>query len=86
MFSIYDTDMNSYPLSSIESYELIDGKKSGGSMIARAGIGFAVLGPVGLLAGATAKKKYKVLLLMKSGSKKVVTLKEKELKKLMESI
>ena len=79
-----DTDLNIYYVKDIAEYQLTDSKKSGGSAIARAGLGALALGPVGLLAGVTAKKKYSVLLIMKTGSKKMVTLNEKNLKILME--
>ena len=81
-----DTDFNVYYIKDIAEYQLTDSKKAGGSAIARASLGALVLGPVGLLAGATAKKKYSVLLVMKTGSKKMVTLNEKNLKILMENV
>lgn len=81
-----DTNHNIYNYSQIAEYQLTDAKKSGGSAIARAGLGALALGPVGLLAGVTAKKKYSVLLVFKSGTKKMVTLDEENLKKLMENV
>jgi hypothetical protein len=83
---IYDTDYNCYKTSDIDSYELLDAKKSGVSAVGRAAVGAAVLGPVGLLAGVTAKKKYKVLLKFKNGIKKIVTLSEKDLNLLVENV
>ena len=82
----YDKDMMRYNTNDISEYQLVNSKKSGGSIIARGGLGMLALGPVGLLAGATAKNKCSVLLIYKSGSKKMVTLKEKDLKILMENV
>lgn len=82
----YDVKNNYYKTDEIKDYQLIDSKKSGGSAIARAGLGAMVLGPVGLLAGATAKKKYSVLLIYKSGFKESVVLNESNLKTLMENV
>lgn len=78
-YSQYNTD-------DIASYELIDAKKSGGSTIMRAGIGAAFLGPVGLLAGATAKKKYSVAIHLKNGTTKVIKVSENDLKILIEKV
>lgn len=82
----YDVKNNYYKTDEIKDYQLIDSKKSGSSAIARAGLGAMVFGPVGLLAGTTAKKKYSVLLIFKSGFKKSVVLNESNLKTLMENV
>lgn len=84
--TFFDTKNNIYNTDEIKDYQLTDSKKSGGSAIARAGLGAMVLGPVGLLAGATAKKKYTVLLIHKSGFKEMVVLSESNLKILMENV
>lgn len=83
---LYDENSKQYNIDDIESYLLMDSKKSGGSIAVRGGLGAIALGPIGLLAAVTAKKKYSVLLIMKNGTKKVVTLSESELKKLVERV
>ena len=82
----YDTKNNYYRTDDIADYQLTDSKKSGGSAVIRAGLGAMVFGPAGLLAGATAKKKYTVLLIHKSGFKEMVVLNESNLKILMENV
>lgn len=87
MGTIYDKDFGGYyEVDDIKSYELIDSKKSGGSTLMRAGIGAAFLGPVGLLAGATAKKNYSVLINLKNGTSKVIKINEADLKYLLEKV
>jgi len=46
----------------LEAYQIIDANKSASSTILRAGVGAMVLGPIGLAAGLTGKKKYRVIL------------------------
>lgn len=82
----YDIKGKKYDTKNIKDYQLTDSKKSGGSMIARGGLGAALLGPVGLFAAATAKKKYKVLLIYKSDYKEMVVLNESNLEILMENV
>lgn len=65
----------------IKSYELItdDIRKSGTSAILRGGLGAAVLGPVGLLAGMSAKNKgiYQVAIEFKDGKKSLLEIDDK---------
>lgn len=75
-----------YNTVSIKSYEIIDSKKSGASTIMRAGIGAAFLGPVGLLAGATAKKTYSVLIIFDDGYSTLMKINETDLKTLVSNV
>lgn len=60
---VYDDITNkNIELKGLKAYQLIDANTSGSSAIARAGIGAALLGPVGLIAGLSAKKKYDIML------------------------
>lgn len=65
----------------VESYELItdEMRKSGTSAILRGGLGSLVLGPVGLLAGLTAKNKgtYQVAILFRDGKRSLIEIDEK---------
>ena len=62
----------------VEAYEVVgeDVKTSGASAIARGAIGSAILGPVGLLAGVSAKKKgiHTVAVQFKDGKKSLMDL------------
>ena len=82
----FDKKNNSYNTKDIVNYQLMDSKKSGTSTVLRAGLGAVALGPVGLLVGVTAKKKFSVLVIFKNNEKKVVDLDEKNLKILMENV
>lgn len=83
---IYDTKNQRYCLNVISNYEIINNKKSGSSLAKRAGLGLVVLGPVGLLAGATAKNNVQVLINYKNKNKDLVLLNEENFKKLLENI
>ena len=65
----------------VEAYEVItdEMRKSGTSAILRGGLGSLVLGPVGLLAGLTAKNKgtYQVAVQFRDGKKSLLELDEK---------
>lgn len=65
----------------VESYELITDeiRKSGTSAILRGGLGAAVFGPVGVLAGITAKNKgiYQVAVQFRDGKKSLLEIDEK---------
>lgn len=78
-----------YPLNkdTIEEYEVIDEEKSKStsSTILRAGVGSALLGPLGLLAGVGAKQKgiYNIAIIFKDGKKSLIEVDEKIYNKLM---
>lgn len=65
----------------VESYELITDeiRKSGTSVILRGGLGATVFGPVGVLAGITAKNKgiYQVAVQFRDGKKSLLEIDEK---------
>lgn len=61
-------------LNGLVAYQIIDANQSAGSSIMRAGVGAMFLGPIGLAAGLTGKKKYRVLLFYKDR----FTLKEEQ--------
>lgn len=71
----------------IESYEVIteEQRKSAASGIARGAVGAALLGPVGLLAGLSAKNKgtYNVAIKFKDGKNSLVEIDDKIYKELM---
>lgn len=71
----------------IETYEVItdDQRKSAASGIARGAIGAALLGPVGLLAGLSAKNKgtYNVAIKFKDGKNSLVEIDDKVYKTLV---
>lgn len=71
----------------IESYEVIteDVRKSAASGIARGAVGAAFLGPIGLLAGVSAKNKsdYTVAVQFKDGSNDLLQLNKKEYEHLL---
>lgn len=68
----------------IERYEIIteEHRKSGTSAILRGGLGAAVLGPVGLLAGVSAKNKgtYQIAIEFKDGKKSLIEIEDKAYK------
>ncbi|RKQ12275.1 hypothetical protein [Ureibacillus endophyticus] len=68
----------------VETYEVIteESKTSVSSAALRGGAGAVLLGPIGLAAAFTARKKgiYTVVIVFKDGKKSVVELKEKEFK------
>ena len=74
----------------VEDYEVLneERKTSGASAIGRAAVGSILLGPVGLLAGATAKKKgtHTVAVLFKDGKKSLLELDDKLYKELVRSL
>ena len=65
----------------VEKYELIteELRKSGTSAILRGAVGASVLGPVGLLAGKSAKNKgtYQIAIEFKDGKKSLIEIDEK---------
>lgn len=75
---------------SVSHYELMNATegKSAASAIGRAAVGAALLGPIGLLAGATAKKKgtYMVALYWSDGEKSLVEAGDKVYKAIMQSM
>lgn len=81
--SIMDTFSKSVFIdkTTVKSYEVItdDIRKSGTSAILRGGLGAAVLGPVGLLAGMSAKNKgiYQVAIEFKNGKRSLLEIDEK---------
>ena len=74
----------------VESYELIteDKMKSGTSAILRGALGAAILGPVGILAGLTAKNKgiYCVAIQFKDGKKSLLEVDDEIYKGLIKSL
>ncbi|MOA54896.1 hypothetical protein D3C78_1785910 [compost metagenome] len=72
---------------SIDSYELVDEEHqtSAASAVGRGLVGGALLGPVGLLAGLSAKKKgtYRIVLNWKDGKRSLVEANDKVYKALM---
>ncbi len=71
----------------VESYELItdEHRKSASSGVARGLVGGALLGPVGLLAGLSAKNKgiYQVAIAFKNGRQSLVEVDDKIYKSLI---
>ena len=74
----------------VESYEVLDAdiRKSGTSAILRAGTGALLLGPIGLIAGVTGKKKgiYTIAIHFKDGKKSLIEINEKAYKKLVQDL
>ena len=70
--------------STVEEYEVIDQERkvSAASAVGRAFIGSAVLGPVGLLAGLSAKKKgiHTIAIQFRDGKKSLIEVDDKILK------
>ncbi len=76
--------------STIKSYDIIDeeSRKSATSAVGRATVGAMLLGPVGLLAGVTAKRKgvYIVALEFYKGGKSLIEIDEKRYKLLIKKM
>lgn len=74
----------------VDSYEVIteDTRKSAASGIARGAVGAALLGPVGMLAGLSAKNKSTVTLAVrfKDGKNSLIEVDEKIYKKFMQAM
>lgn len=74
----------------VESYEVItdEQRKSAASGIARGAVGAALLGPVGLLAGLSAKNKgtYNIAIKFKDGKNSLVEVDDKIYKILMKAL
>ena len=74
----------------VEMYEVVteDKVKSGTSAIFRGAVGAAVLGPVGLLAGLSARNKgiYSVAILWKDGKKSLIEIDDKLYKLIVKSM
>lgn len=74
---------------SIEDYELVtdEHRKSASSAISRGLVGGALLGPVGLLAGLSAKNKgiYQVVVLFKDGKRSLLEVDDKIYKAIIKS-
>ncbi len=74
----------------VEEYDVLseERKTSGASAVGRAAVGSFFLGPVGLLAGATAKKKgvHTVAIQFKDGKKSLLELDDKMYKELVRSL
>jgi len=73
----------------VERYEIIteEHRKSGTSAILRGSVGAAVLGPVGLLAGVSAKNKgtYQIAIEFKDGKKSLIEIEDKAYKLFMKT-
>jgi len=74
----------------VESYEIIteDIRKSAASGVSRGIVGGAILGPVGLLAGLSAKNKgtYQIAIQFKDGKKSLLEVKDKVYKQLIKDL
>lgn len=74
----------------VKRYEILDAdqRKSGTSAILRAGAGAIFLGPIGLAAGLTAKRKgiYTVAIEFYDGKRSLIEINEKAYKKLIQDI
>ena len=74
----------------VEAYEVIteEHRKSAASGIARGLVGGAILGPVGLLAGLTAKNKdtYNIAIVWKDGKKSLVEVDDKIYKAIVKKL
>lgn len=69
---VYDDNSNTHIIiNGLIGYEIIDSNTSATSAVSRAAIGAAVVGPVGLAAGMSAKKKYYVILYFGDRTKNV---------------
>lgn len=81
-----------FPLNkeNVESYEVIteEHRKSAVSGVSRGLVGGVLLGPVGLLAGLSAKSKgtHTIVIQFKDGKKSLIEINEKMYKKLIESV
>lgn len=82
-----DIDLNS---GTIESYEVMneEHQKSASSAVGRAAVGSLLLGPIGLLAGVSAKTKgaYMVAVQFKDGKRSLLEVDEKIYKAIMSSM
>lgn len=76
--STFSMDMTRLNKQTVDSYDLIteDKVKSGSSAILRGAVGAAVLGPVGLLAGLSAKNKgiYTIAIQWKNGNQSLIEI------------
>lgn len=76
--------------STIKSYDIIDeeSRKSAASAVGRAAAGAIILGPVGLIAGVTAKRKgiYTIALEYHDGGKSLIEIDEKRYKLLIKKL
>lgn len=76
--------------STIRQYEIVDeeSRKSASSAVGRAAVGAAFLGPIGLLAGVTAKRKgiYTVAVEFYDGKKCLMEIDEKRYKELLKKM
>ncbi len=74
----------------IKSYEIVDeeSRKSATGVVGRAALGAALFGAVGLLAGATARRKgiYTVAIEFTDGKKSLLEIDEKRYKELLKKI
>ena len=83
---VYDNNSNKeISLKGLVAYQIIDSNTSGTSAIARAGIGAAILGPVGLAAGLSAKKKYDIMLFYEN-KQQIVKLNNYDFKTFLEYV
>ena len=76
--------------STVESYEIVDeeSKKSATSAVGRGLVGGLILGPVGLLAGLSAKKKgtYRIVINWKDGKRSLLEADDKVYKTLQRTL
>ena len=74
----------------IGSYTILDAeeRKSGSSAVMRAGVGALLLGPIGLAAGLSAKRKgiYTIAIEFKNGERSLIEIDEKYYKKFIEDM
>ena len=74
----------------VEAYEVIteEHRKSAASGITRGLVGGAILGPVGLLTGLTAKKKdtYSIVIAWKDGKKSLIEVDDKIYKAILKNL
>lgn len=87
MIAAYFTKQVQINKDTVESYELIteDIRKSAASGISRGIVGGALLGPVGLLAGLSAKNKgrYQIAIQFKDGCRSLIDVDDKIYKELI---
>jgi hypothetical protein len=92
LVSLSTSITKSFPLdkTTVEEYEVIDeeSKKSAVSAVGRAFVGGAILGPVGWLAGITAKSKgtHTIAIQFKDGKKSLIEIDDKIYKALMKKM
>lgn len=74
----------------IKNYTILDAeeRKSGSSAVMRAGVGALLLGPIGLAAGLSAKRKgiYTIAIEFKNGERSLIEIDEKYYKKFIEDM